>query len=104
MCFSLLFQILIFFVWVVHCFPSFPNVCHGSYPRYFLAPQKSWRPRHAAQLASYALRLVCMGHDGGRVLHSFQEGTFDAEERKKLDKTCRMVPSSYKWADEQHQL
>ena len=102
MCFSLLFQILIFFVWVVHCFPSFPNVCHGSYPRYFLAPQKSWRPRHAAQLASYALRLVCVGHDGGRVLHSFQEGTFDAEERKKLDKTCRMVPSSYKWADEQH--
>lgn len=45
--------------------------------------------KHAAQLASYALRLVCVGHDGGRVLHSFQEGTFDAEETFDTHITCQ---------------
>ncbi|CAL1133802.1 unnamed protein product [Cladocopium goreaui] len=49
--------------------------------------------KHAAQLASYALRLVCVGHDGGRVLHSFQEGTFDAEETFDTHITCQRCDS-----------
>ena len=39
-------------------------------------------PRYATKLATYQLRLVCVGHDGGRILHSFQEGGFDTQEWK----------------------
>ncbi|CAJ1421042.1 unnamed protein product, partial [Effrenium voratum] len=43
--------------------------------------------------ATYAVRLVCVDKDGGRVLHSFQEGGFDAEETFDTRLSCHHCES-----------
>eukprot|EP00434_Breviolum_minutum_P000081 symbB.v1.2.000071.t1/scaffold2.1/size812218/25 len=48
---------------------------------------------YATKLASYQLRLVCVGHDGGRILHSFQEGGFDTQETFDTNIACQRCES-----------
>ncbi|CAK8993562.1 unnamed protein product [Durusdinium trenchii] len=43
--------------------------------------------------ATYALRLICVDQDGGQVLHSFQEGGFDAEETFDTGIPCQRCES-----------
>lgn len=41
--------------------------------------------------AAYAIRVVCVDEDGGRVLHTFQQGGFDTEETFDTNIKCHRV-------------
>ncbi|CAE6920669.1 unnamed protein product [Symbiodinium sp. CCMP2592] len=41
--------------------------------------------------AAFAIRVVCVDEDGGRVLHTFQQGGFDAEETFNTNIKCHRV-------------
>ena len=106
MCFSCVFHCFskfLFFLFglsiVFQVFPMFVMVLtHGIswHPKNHGGPGmlRSWRATHCAWSA-WATTV-------GGCCTAFRKVPLMPRSGKNLDKTCTMVPSSYKWADEQH--